>query len=375
MPTDTLLAKANTGAGTDGIAGKNTAQGFVGAGFLTDKNGADIDAANPFPVGIVALKAEDSPSASGDLGLPLLAMRNDSDAPTAADGDYTLLKMDEEGRLKVSSKPASYAQVSGAIAAVNGQVAIDCSRVSNIVLQMVVPSAVVGHNCAFEASLNSTNGTDGNWIAIQAIRSNANTIETATGALAATPAYGWECSVNGYKWFRVRATAHTSGSATWFVQPAPFATEPIPAAQISGTQPVSGTVVLGAGTGRAGFTVAHGIWWDDSSTALAANATFTGTARDLLVTATATVWANAATFAQEFRISAESDVAGTLWVEVSRDNVNWRRIKSVATAAVSGGGHYAEIIHRPSWRYARGGFTNGAGAQTRFSIGSIAIGA
>jgi hypothetical protein len=375
MPTNSLPARANTGTGTDQIAGVNTAAGFVGAGMLTDKLGNDIDAANPFPVGIVALKAEDSPHTSGDLGLPLLAMRNDGDAPTAADGDYTLLKMDEEGRLKVSSKPASYAQVSGPIAAVNGQVAIDCSRVSNIVLQMVVPTAVAGHNCSFEASLNSSNGTDGNWIAIQAIRSNANTIETATGVLAATPVYGWECSVNGYKWFRVRATAHTSGSATWVVQPAPFATEPIPAAQVSGTQPISGTLGLLAAVTRIGFMVAHGIWWDDSSTNLAANATFTGTARDLLVTATATAWANAATFAKEFRISAESDVAGTLWVEVSRDNVNWRRIKSVATAAVSGGGHYAEIIHQPSWRYARGGFTNGAGAQTRFSIGSIAIGA
>lgn len=66
-------------------------------------------------------------------------------------------------------------------------------------------------------------------------------------------------------------------------------------------------------------------------------------------------------------------MTGTLWLEVSRDNTNWRRIKSVATAAVTGGGFYAEIVHRPSWRYARGGFTNGAGAQTRFSIGSIAV--
>jgi uncharacterized protein YPO0396 len=107
--------------------------------------------------------------------------------------------------------------------------------------------------------------------------------------------------------------------------------------------------------------------------ALAADASFTGTSRDLTVTATATAMANAATYVKELRASAESDQTGTLWLEVSRDNTNWRRVKSVATAAITGGGQYAEIVHRPSWRYARVGFTNGATLQARFSIGSIAV--
>jgi hypothetical protein len=114
---------------------------------------------------------------------------------------------------------------------------------------MRVPSAVAGHNCTFEVSTNSTNGSDGTWYAIHAVRSNANTIETSTGVLAATPAYGWEASVNGWNWFRVRATAHTSGAAEWTLQPAPFATEPIPAAQVTATQTVSGTVTANIGTG------------------------------------------------------------------------------------------------------------------------------
>jgi hypothetical protein len=42
---------------------------------------------------------------------------------------------------------------------------------------------------------------------------------------------------------------------------------------------------------------------------------------------------------------------------------------------VTGGAQFAEIVHRPSWRYWRVGFTNGATLQTRFSIGSIAIAA
>jgi hypothetical protein len=130
-------------------------------------------------------------------------------------------------------------------------------------------------------------------------------------------------------------------------------------------------VAVQGGTNRGLFVGGAGIWFDDSSTALGANATFTGSSRDHTVTATATAWANAATYGQELVVSAESDVAGTLWLEVSRDNTNWRRVKSIATSAVAGGGQYAEIVHRPSWRYSRVGYSNGAGAQTRFTINSF----
>lgn len=153
---------------------------------------------------------------------------------------------------------------------------------------------------------------------------------------------------------------------------------PVSGTFFQATQPVSGTVTanigtgsLGAGTNRIGSVAAAGIWFDDSNTALAATATFTGTSRDLTVTATATAFANAATYAKELVVSAESDQSGTLWLEASRDNTNWRRIKSVPTAAVTGGGQFAEIVHSPSWRYARVGFTNGATLQTRFTIGTI----
>jgi hypothetical protein len=378
---DNFVANPGSGGDTfasDDIGGVQHPRTKVGFGVDGVYN--DVSDANPLPVANSALtslgtsiKATDTPFTNGDLGILALAKRRDSDTTSVSnDGDYTTLNMDEFGRLKVAAQPAGYASTSGAISAINGQVAVNVSRVSNVMIQMTVPSAVAGINCAFEGSLNSTNGTDGVWFTLQAIRSNANTVETATGALSAVPAYGWECSVNGLNWFRVRATAITSGSATFIVQPAPYATEPIPAAQVSGTQPVSFTQpALVAGTARVGFVAGAGIWFDDSATALAANATFTGTSRDLTVTATATAFANAATYAKEVRVSAESDQSGTLWIEVSRDNTNWRRAKSVATAAVTGGGQYAEIVHRPSWRYVRVGFTNGATLQTRFSIGSV----
>lgn len=339
-------------------------------------------AALPLPAGaateatvLSTTKQKNSASSVTDYGQVMLAQRRDSDtAETTGDGQYTALKQDEAGRLKVATQPGSCTVITGNITANAQTVFADVRRVSNVMLHMVAAS-LVGHNVTFEGSIDSTNGTDGNWFGIQVIRSNANTIELTTGVLAATPAYGWEASVNGMAFVRVRATAHTSGTATWKFLPGTYATEPIPGAQVSGTQPVSGTITatLAAATVRAGFVAGAGIWYDDSATTLSASATFTGTSRDLTVAASAAAFANAATYAKELRVSAESDVTGTLWLEVSRDNTNWRRVKSLPTSAVTGGGFYAEIIHRPSWRYARVGFTNGAGAQARFSIGSIAV--
>lgn len=185
-----------------------------------------------------AVHAEDAPHTSGDAGLLLLAVRRDSDLPTADDGDYTALKLDEAGRLKVATQPGSMAAVTGTIAAAGGTVAINVHRASNVTITMAA-TALVGHNATFECSNNSTDGVDGNWYTVQTARSNANTAETSTGVLAATPVYGWEASVNGYKWFRVRATAHTSGLAYYILQPGTYATEPLPVVQVTGAQAVT----------------------------------------------------------------------------------------------------------------------------------------
>jgi hypothetical protein len=206
-------------------------------GPLTD---AQLRAA-PVPISSAASYAEDTQHASGDIGNLMLAIRSDSDAPTAADGDYTILKMDEEGRLKVSSKPASFPDTTGNITANAQTVFANVDRASNVTISMVATS-LVGHNATFEYSNNSTTGADGTWYGVQVARSNANTAETATGVLTSTPAYGWEVSVNAYKWIRVRATAHTSGTAAYTIKQGTYATEPVPIIQVTGTQPVSGTV-------------------------------------------------------------------------------------------------------------------------------------
>lgn len=181
-------------------------------------------------------KAEDSAHVSGDAGVPIFGIRSDSDASTADDGDYTILKLDEQGRLKVSSKPASYQDITGDITAiqatigtpvVGGTVAGDVSRASNITAFCTGTFSAV--NCTFEGSLESSGDT--NWFGIQAVRSNANTVETTTGSLSAQPVYGWEMSVNALKRVRVRATARTSGTQSWRFVQGTYATEPIPAIQ------------------------------------------------------------------------------------------------------------------------------------------------
>lgn len=149
--------------------------------------------------------------------------------------------------------------------------------------------------------------------------------------------------------------------------PAPVSVVTSAALTVSGT--VNATPV--ASNVRMAQFVANGVWYDDSSATLAGGATFTGTSRDVATAASGSAWQTNTSNPQETVVGAESDVTGTLWIEASRDNTNWRRIKAVATTAVTGGAFYAEIVHRPSWRYLRVGYTNGAGAQARFTIGTF----
>lgn len=257
------------------------------------------------------------------------------------------LHVNADDRLRVSTMPGRYDLVEGNITASAQTVSMNCENVSNIMLHCRVNPAATGHNSTFEGSLNSTDGVNGNWFAIQAVRTNANTVELTTGVLAATPAYGWELSVNAIRWVRVRATAHTGGTMTWMIQAGSYATEPIPAIQ-------SHAVTLSSTTANIG-TVAMTIY-ADSTANLGASATFTGTSRDA---AAAPTW-------QRFIARAFSDQAGTLFVEDSTDGTAWRAVASVATVA-----NICSTLDVPVLaRYNRVKFVNGSVAQTAFRMTS-----
>ncbi|AMM22999.1 hypothetical protein [Variovorax sp. PAMC 28711] len=207
--------------------------------------------------------------ASAAAPLPVGGIRRDADTAYAADLAAHPLLFNDGGRLKVSVTPADIASTAGNITTNGGVVALQVKRLSNLSISMVA-AALVGHNVTFEASNNSTTGSDGTWYGVQVVRSNANTVETASGVLAATPAYMWQVNVSDYAWFRVRATAHTSGTAAYILNPSSYVSEPIPAIQVSATQPVSGTVAvtaLPAGTNLIGNTgVAAATHTDKSGT-------------------------------------------------------------------------------------------------------------
>ena len=201
-------------------------------------------------------------------GIAAMAMRRDSDTiGVAADGDYSLFHTDETGRLKVATQPGSVAVATGtltttaaaatgltggAVAGVNGTIAYPVNRISNLMLHVRNTGSVslAAGTFVWEGSLDSTTGADGTWFGLQAVRSNANTVELqiapATLAVGIGYAAAWELSANGLAWVRIRCSvsATTNAAATWTILPGTYATEPIPAAQATATQPVSGTVTI-----------------------------------------------------------------------------------------------------------------------------------
>lgn len=171
----------------------------------------------------------------------------------------------QSGPVKTTSAPYAPDVVLADLTAVNNVLVADVSKASNIVLHVknTGGTSMAAGAFAFEASLDSTDGADGTWFPIQVVRSNANTVEGATGTLTlaagAGLGYAWEASVNAYNWVRVRCTTLvTAGAiATWRLQRGTYATEPIPAIQAHAvTQSGTWTMALPTGAVSSITTVA-----------------------------------------------------------------------------------------------------------------------
>lgn len=241
----------------------------------------------------------------------------------------------------------------------NGQTfVIPCLQANFALIQMVAAS-LVGHNCAIEGSMDSNTGADGTWFGISASRSNApSTIEQTTGVLAATPTYMWRINCAGMKYIRFRATGHTSGTAAYSA----FTVEDEIDAVIGGIVSLAagGSVALAAGSALVGQVFnADNTFWNESVTAQAAAATVTGTARDVGVAAAA-----AHRYAA-FNAFAFADQAGTLRIEISTDNVTWRRASADVAVAANAPVHLSVPI---TARFYRAVYVNGATLQTQFML-------
>lgn len=222
-----------------GVGGAAAGGGGGGGG------GGDASAANQVLL-LGKFLALDSAASATQSALPVGGVRLDADtSPVSADGDAHPFVFGPTGRLKVSAVPAELADTTGNITAVGQSVSAGVSRASNVVIY--VTGTFAGVNLTFEASID-----DGaSWFAVQAVRSNANTVELVTGVLSAAPAYAWELSVNAYSNVRTRATAWTSGTAVVRIRPGAYATEPIIATQ---TTTVTGTVTANLGAGGTAAT-------------------------------------------------------------------------------------------------------------------------
>lgn len=185
----------------------------------------------------------------------ILAAKTTVVEPVRVDGEVGPLTTNQDGRLRVASKPGYFAPISGALTALGNTLVADVTDASNVMLHVknTGSAAMAAGAFVFEGSLDSTDGSDGTWFVLQAVRSDSNTVETgrATSSLAAGTGqgYAWELSVNAVRWFRVRcSTAVTASSiAMWTIIRGTYATEPIPGMQThavtgSGTFTVGGTV-------------------------------------------------------------------------------------------------------------------------------------
>ena len=91
------------------------------------------------------------------LGIPMLSLRKDTDATATADGEMAMLHVDEEGRLKIASKPPSYPIATATVNTVNATLPVNVGRASNVMVHVRNDSATshAAGQYTFEGPLDS----------------------------------------------------------------------------------------------------------------------------------------------------------------------------------------------------------------------------
>lgn len=143
------------------------------------------------------------------------------------------------------------------LSAVTGNITSNSSTVSVTTTDAAVVGVTIsgtygGVNMTFEGS--DDGGTT--WYAVQAVRMDSNTAETASGALTNT-SRAWRLNCFTFNAVRVRATAWTSGTAVIDLTPSPYAVEVAPFIP-SHAVTLSSLPALAAGTNLVG-DVAGGV--------------------------------------------------------------------------------------------------------------------
>lgn len=206
---------------------------------------------------------------------------------------------------------------------------------------------------SFEATMDGTN-----WTGIQILTGGNITLATGAGGTTTGAGNFVTADLTGFTEFRVRASAYTSGTAV--VTIALTEESQIDQVGLMGSPSVTIGQPLPVGSNLMGsVSNADNIFWNESVTAQAISATVTGTARD-----TGVAVGSAHRYAA-FNAFAFADQAGTLRIEVSTDNVTWRRA-SADQAVAAGAALYLSVPVTARWH--RAVYINGAVAQTQFML-------
>ena len=149
---------------------------------------------------------------------------------------------------------------SGPLAAVNDRVALNVQGDNSAALHIKGGAvAASGMTILLEASLDSTDGVDGQWFGIMGARTNGNAVDgnlSNYGLGAGASGQAYRLNVNNYTFIRVRLSARTAGDVVATLRSDPAVLEPAPgvAAHAVTSMPGTGTshnVVSAASTNLA----------------------------------------------------------------------------------------------------------------------------
>lgn len=258
------------------------------------------------------------------------------------------------GRMLVQNMWEADSKVTGALAAANATATLTLPQGAS--QAMIAIAGTFAATITFEVSFDGATS----WFTYNLGGGNSQTVAST----ASTNSW-WEGAIPaGATHIRGRISGYTSGTANLTVAAGQGAYEPAPNVVVAG-----GAMLLNASTNRIGQTAAPAFWNDETTTPLASGASVNGSTRDVTAQAAGSALNSNSFYVAEFRAEATSDVAGTLYIEVSRDGTTWRRIKSMPMAQADATSvFYAELIHKPKTRYVRAAFVNGGSAQTHFAL-------
>jgi len=283
---------------------------------------------------VAVSRLEDNPANSGDNGQAALCVRQAnyySTTTSSAVGDYDVCHTAPDGSVIVNFPDGTPVTVTAG-AAVNAVLfSVDTLGSAGVAFQT---TGTFVATIIFEVSNDNTNWTAG--YALGGSTNGINNTATASNVMYFIPANA--------RYARARLTAYTSGSVTAvaLLRSTP-PQSPVP----SGLQLNNGTNVVGFMASASVFT--------ETTAAIGASVTFTGTSRDAGSTITAIPFTT-------FGCRANVNQVGTLVIEDSVDNAAWFRAASAATTTDPLVSVDLQVNLRA--RYNRCNFINGATATT-----------